>query len=763
MRALVMRYLRKWPWFVLCVGLALAAGYVYLLYKQPIYRVQASLLVLDEKKGQDRSIVLREVQESAPKKVVENEIEILRSATLMKRVVETLHLENQYYRSTEYGKREIYRESPVELIVEQGNELLYKSTLELAFPDNYTVRLDNQSYPLNQSVKTPYGQLRFMARQSTMDKTKPLFVRASTAAGVAGGYVASLKAEPTSKTSSVVTLTLEDAVPAKGEAVLNQLITEYNQAEIRDKNKLAANTLKFIQDRLANVSGELSSVEKSVESYKSNQGITDLGTQAESFIMTAKENDGKLNEVNVRLAALDELEKYISSRPENRGGTPATVGLDDPTLLRLISKVNDLESQRKDRAGTVSESDVKLQSLDEQIKEAKNDIRGNVQTMKSMLTSSRNSYAAKNKDLESRIRTLPQQERALTNITRQRNIKNDLYTYLLQKREETAVSFASAVADSRMIDAAQSSSIPVKPVKPMIFILFGLIGLLVPIGVIAGTDILNTKVMRRADVEAQTRVPIIGELVKNRERKPVVITSRGKSMIAEQIRAIRANLQYLNANDSESQVILLTSSISGEGKSFISLNLGASLALVDRPTVILEMDLRIPKLHTVFNLDNTVGISNYLAGEATLEDVLKPMPGHKNYFIITSGNSQQQNPAELLSGPRLKLLIQELRERFMYVIIDTPPIGIVSDAQLVAPLADATLYVVRHDVTPRSSLKMVDIYQREQRFNNLNIILNAVGGSDAYHSGKEYKNPYYTQESRKRWLPVYQPFRTTLK
>lgn len=759
-RAVLMRYVRKWPWFLLCIGIALGCAYMYLLYKQPVYKIQASLLVLDEKEGKDPRNVLQEVQVSAPKKVVENEIEILRSATLMKRVVKTLRLDNQYYKKTKFGKREIYGESPVELIVERGNEALYKAPLELSFPDNYNVRINNQAYPLNQSVQTPYGTLRFMARQPKMDTAQTLFVRASQPAAVANEYVGRLKAEPTSKTSSVVTLTLEDAVPAKGEAILNQLISEYNQAEIRDKNKVGASTLKFIEDRLKNISGELAAVEKNVESYKSTQGITDLGVQGQSFMLTAKENDSRLSEVNIQLAALDELQKYVNSRPENRGGTPATVGLNDPTLLGLISKVTSLELERKQKAGTISDQNPVIQTLDNQIQETKTNIRENIQTMKSMLTKSKEGYVAKNNDLENQIRAIPQQQRRLMDIERQQTIKNELYTYLLKKREETAVSFAAAIADSRMIDAAQSSPGPVKPVKPMIYILFGLIGFLVPIGLIAGTDVLNTKVVRRMDVEESTRVPILGELGRNRDRKPFVITSRSKSMIAEQIRALRANLQYLRSDDSESQVLLFTSSISGEGKSFISLNLGASLALVDRPTVILEMDLRIPKLHTVFNLDNTIGISNYLTGEATLDEVLKPMPGHKNYFIITSGTLQQQNPAELLSGPRLSQLVQELRDRFQYVIIDTPPIGLVSDAQLVAPLADATFYVVRHEVTPKSSLRMVDTLHREQRFNNLNIILNAVGDSESYHSGKEYKNHYYAQEGRRRWLPAYQSNRT---
>lgn len=751
-RLIISRYLHNWPWLVLSVGLALAGAYVYLLYKPPIYKAQASLLVLDEKKGADRSNVLPEVQSAAPKKVVENEIEILRSGTLMDRVVSRLRLDNRYYKQTKFGKREIYKDSPVELVIERGNEALYEEPIELTFPDARTVRINNQAYPLNESIHTPYGQLKIVTRKPHVDLSQPVWVQANSHGAVVGEYVSKLKAEPTSKTSSVVLLTLEDAVPTKAEDVLNGVITEYNQAAILDKNKMAANTLRFIQQRLNMVAGELSGVERQVEQYKSGRGITDLSAQASTFLATAKENDSKLNEVNIQLAALNELQKYINSQPENRGGTPATVGLNDPVLLNLIAKYTELEAKREEKSQTVSELSPDIQALNNQIKTVKRNISDNIATMKTLLTKSQEGYTAKNQDIESQIRTIPQQERLLTDITRQQQIKNNLFTYLLQKREETAVAFAAAVADSRTIDVASSSPIPVKPVKAMYYLLFGLAGLLFPIGVIAGRDALNTRVRRRADVEENTRVPILGEVVKSRGRKSsLVVTPKSRTMIAEQIRGLRANLQYVRNDAHSSQVVLFTSSISGEGKSFISLNLGASLALVDKPTVILEMDLRIPRLHEVFNLDNSVGISNYLTGEATLDDVLKPMPGHKNYFIITSG-TVGENPTELLSSPRLEQLIAELRTRFAYIIVDTPPVGLVSDAQLVAPLADATMFVVRHDVTPKTYLKMVDTLYRDGRFNRLNIILNAVGGTESYRSDKGYKNHYYGPERKRNWL-----------
>lgn len=735
-------YLRRWPWYLASLALALGAAYAYLLYKQPVYRTEASLMLQDEKRGNTQDNPLKELETYSPKKAVENELEVLRSSTIMGRVVDQLHLDARYYRPARFGKREIYDDAPVWVLVENGTPDLYKTRLALSFPDSQTVRIDEKTYPLNQSLKTPLGQIRIMPRQSVGSQTEPVLVQVMPRSAAVAHYRNAVKAEPTSKTSSVVRLTLEDPVPAKGEAVLNYLIREYNQAAIVDKNRVAANTMKFVEDRLRKVAGELSSVERNVEQYKSTQGITDLGTQAQSFLQTAQQNDAQLNQVTIQLAVLNELQKFLNSQGNKRGTTPSTVGLSDPVLLGQIDKLAQLELQRDQLSLTTSAENPLLQSLDTQIKSTKANIGQNVQTMKTALTSSREQYQAKNDRLETQIRAVPVQERALMDITRQQGIKNSLYTYLLQKREELAVTFAASIADTRTIDAAESTASPVKPVSSVIFALFGLVGLLVPTGFIAGRNALNTRVTRRNDVEGATQVPILGEVMHKRHRDVLVVGPQNRSVIAEQIRTIRTNLNLGREDLGESQVVLFTSSISGEGKSFVSLNLGASLAMLKEPTVILEMDLRMPRLHQAFGIDNSVGLSDYLNGEATLTDILKPVPGYPNYYLIPSG-PLPPDPSEMLSGSAVKTLIRTLREQFRYVLIDAPPVGLVTDAQVIAPLADATLFVVRHGVTPKQSLRMLDTYHREGRFRNLNIVLNAVGSSgDAYHFNGRYRNSY---------------------
>ncbi|MBC8152263.1 MAG: polysaccharide biosynthesis tyrosine autokinase [Bacteroidetes bacterium] len=756
LRVLLTRYLRHWRWFALSLTLTMVGAYIYLKFQQPIYRVQASVLIKDEKKGISTDNILKEMDIFAPKQVVENEVEILKSHTLMDKVVGQLHLDAQYFHLSPLGEREIYDESPVQLIAEKPNPALYKDELQLTFANSNIVRINGVAYPVNKSVQTPFGQLRIVTRQAVSDTTAPVNVKALSRADATGIYLAKLKVDVTSKSSTVVVLSLEEAVPAKGEAILNKLVEEYNQAAIVDKNKVAANTLRFIEDRLQLIAGELSTVEKDVELYKSTKGITDLSTQSQVFLENVKENDGQLNQVNIQLGALKDIERYVTSKGQEAGLTPATTGLNDPILLGLLTKVSELELQRDQLARTTSEKNPLLQSITGQIQVTKANINDNIRTMKQMLTGTRKQVLNTNRKLEGMIRTIPSKERGLLNISRQQVIKSNLYTYLLEKREETALSYASAVPDSRVVDEARTGPQPVKPVRNMIFLLFGLFGLLLPVGAIAARDALNDRVVGRSDVEDATHTPILGEVVESKNPGAMVMVTRNRSVISEQIRSLRTNLQFLKSGDTTSQVVLFTSSISGEGKSFLSMNLGASLAIVDRRTVILEMDLRKPKLHSSLGMANTLGITNYLIREATIDDILQEVPGCPNYYLISSGPIPP-NPSELLSSPRLEQLITELRERFAYVIIDSPPIGLVTDAQLIAPFADTTLYMVRHHHTPKTYLKMIDMLFRENRFQRLNVILNAVGQGESYYSSYGYNNYYEEEEKlaspRKRSLP----------
>ncbi|WP_185716320.1 tyrosine-protein kinase family protein [Larkinella knui] len=731
-------YLKHWKWILISLIAMLVAGFVYIWFTEPIYRIQASLLVKEGKDNVADEGLLKQLHIYSPNKVVENEIEILKSNSLMKKVVDSLGLNVRFFRSTPFGKREIYEEAPIRLVLSDPTPNLYRADLEISIISPTTVRLNDWVYPANQVINTPFGRLKIFIKQPVVYSNEPILVQVMTDPQAIRYYLSKLTVEPSSSTSSVLVLTIEDAVPAKGEAILNQMIVNYNSAATVDKNRVVASTLSFIQARLKLVSGELAALEKSIENYKSVNRITGMGSSAQALLSNLQSNDAQLNQVAIQLSSLGDVEKYIRSKKDNRAALPATLKFNDPTLTSLLGKLTDLEVQRNLLARNSSESSPLLRSLDDQIATTRASLAETIATLRSILINTRSQLLATNKRYESRVRVIPGKERMLMNITRQQAIKNNLYNYLLQKQEETALSFASIASTSQVIDAASGSPEPVKPIKALILVLFGAVGLLIPIAVIRIKNFFNERVSGRSEINQATEAPVIGEIAYVRHEFPVIVNGRKRSVAAEQIRALRTNLQFLREKPSDSQVLLFTSSISGEGKSFLSLNVAVSMALVGRPTLIMDMDLRRPKLHKALNMLNFRGSSSYLTGEATLDEILQQVPGFDNLFIISCGPIPL-NPSELLSGPRLGELIQELRTRFDNIVIDSPPIGLVTDAQLIGPFADATLYSVRHNITNRSYLKLVDLLYQEKRFPKLNIILNSVKNKYSY----DYRYYYY--------------------
>ena len=737
MLAVLNRYARQWKWFMLSLILGLAGAYVFTQYMPSVYQVQASVMIIDEKKGNSDASVLKEQQIFVPKKVVENEVEVLRSYSLMSQVVKNLHLDVQYFQPARFGKKDIYGQTPVELRVETATPALYKKPLELIITDSRTVTINGQPYPVNQRIQTPYGRLRLIAAAPLQPLSEPITVQVSPTNRVTSGYLKALTVAAASKTSSIVMLTLEETVPNRGEAVLKSLIDAYSQAAVADKNRLAMNALKLIDDRLRSLSGELTAVERDVQNYKSTKGITDLSAQSQSFLQTLQQNDAQLNQVRVQQGALDEVENYVKGKAGARGIVPTTMGLNDPVLLSLVNKASELELQRDQLARTTTAQNPLLQTLDGQIKATKASIGENIESMKGVLISTEEQYMATGMQLEGKIRTVPGKERDLLTITRQQGTKNNLYLYLLQKREETAISYAAAASEDHIVDAPHADDEPIKPKKLIFFALFGIIGLILPLVVMIVRDLTNNQIKERADVENSTSLPILGEVMQATGKQPLIFSTQNQSLITDQIRTLRSNLQTQADAGKTGMVALVTSGNSGEGKSFLSMNLGISLALINRPTIILEMDLRKPKLSELLGVENSTGISNYLAGSATLDDIIQPVPGYSYYWIISSG-SDLQSPAELLSSPRLGQLMDQLRQHFSYVLIDSPPVGFVTDAFQIAPFADTTLYVVRPGQTSRSQLKNLSTLQTEKRLPKLNIVLNGVAVSKAYQ--KQYRS-----------------------
>ena len=473
-----------------------------------------------------------------------------------------------------------------------------------------------------------------------------------------------------------------------------------------------------------------------MESYKTSQGITDLSTEANLFLEKVKENDTKLNEVDIQLKVLEGVERYL----QNGQGTvaPASLMVTDPILTSFIEKLSELELQKEKMARTVQPGNPFLETLNTQISNTKQAVRENINNQKNGLLVTRTSLAGLNKRFEGSISRIPRKEREFVTIQRQQNIKENLYLLLLQKREETALSYASTVTDSRLVDRPYSTPLPIKPNTKMIYLVALLLGIVLPAAVMNIRELLNDRVQSRKEIESETGLPVFGEIaLKPKEIKTNLLDVQSRTFIAEQFRLLRTNLQYINPdNKHKGNVILLTSSTSGEGKSFITLNLAISIATLGKRVAVLELDMRKPKLTKYLGLTRDKGISNFLAGAADPMEIAKKTE-IENLFLASCG-PLPPNPAELLSNGKMETLLATYREYFDYILLDTPPVGLVTDALVLAPYIDTCFYIVRHEVTVKKDLTILSDLKKFNKFKSINVIFNGVN----YRNSQEYRYGY---------------------
>jgi len=753
------KYLPYWPLFLVLLVLSGLGAYSYLHYAVPVYETSATILVKDEKKGLDDSNLMEQLNLFGSKKLVENEIEVVQSRTLMREVVKNLALYAPVTQEGRVKSRSAYTSSPIAVQVKNPDVLTEKGKIYFTYDSAHQqVSMAGRKYPLNLWIKEGKDEIRFIANPNYQapDKERPLFFSLRNVRAVTDELLDNVKVTQAAKLSSVIDLKIRDAVPKRGEDILNGLINEYNKAGISDKNALASNTLRFINERLGLISSELDSVEHGIQRYKTQEGIVDISAQGQLYLNNVGANDQKLSEINVKLAVMDQVEKYVLSKNNEAGIVPSTFGVDDPVLEQLLGKLYDLEVKYEGLSKTTAENSPILLSLRHEIDKIKPSILENVQSQRRNLAAGKGNLTNTSNGYASILRTLPAKERKLVEISRQQGIKNSIYSFLLQKREETALTFSSAIADTRIVDAADTTVKPVSP-KPMLVWALAIIGALgIGAGLIAIREGLNQNIVFRSEIEKYTSLPVIGEIMYEPSGEQLVIKEGQRTVIAEQFRQLRTAMAYIGINSRKKRV-LITSTISSEGKSFVGANLAVSLALTGKKVVLLELDLRRPRISKLFNVNRQVGITNYFIGNKDADHIIKSTEINKNLFIIPSG-AIPPNPSELILNGKLEELLQYLDTIFDYILIDTAPVSPVTDAYILSPLCDATLYVIRHGVTPKGYIKILDENAKVRGLKNVALIFNGVktrgvGGIKygyGYGYGKEYSYGYGEEKASKK-------------
>jgi capsular exopolysaccharide synthesis family protein len=747
MHQFVSKYLPYWPLFVLAALLAFLTAYIYLRYTTPVYQANATIIIKDDKKGNEESKLVESLDQISSKKIVENEIEIIQSRKLMENVVRNLGLYAPIYLKGDVHDVLAYTQSPISIVSPFPDSLPFADKISLSFTNNnLQVILDNKfKYPINEIVSTPFGKLKFISNKNYTSAPvagKQLYFSLSTPKAVAQGYLGGLKAEAANKLSSIVDLSYRDLDPKRAENILNELINAYQQSANDEKNSLAENTLSFVNERLAIVSHDLDSIEKQVQQYKSGNRAVDIGTQGQLFLQNVSANDQKLGEVSTQIAVLDNVENFVKSNADSKSGiVPSTLGISDPMLSQLIDKLYTTELQYDQLKKTVGENNPALVALKDQINKIKPGILSNIKSQRQSLNTTRQNIAATNGSYNSLLQNVPQKERQLLDISREQQIKTNLYAFLLQKREESQIAAASEVSNSRVVDYAQAGSYPVSPKRNLIYFatvvfFLGLCGAFIYI-----KEFLTGKILYRSEIESLTSIPIIGEIAFNKSQEHIVIEKGRRSLIAEEFRKLRISLSFLGI-DSFHKKILVTSSISGEGKSFVSANLAISLSLTGKKVVLVDMDLNNPSTDKILKITREDGVTEFLEGEKDPEQIIKHVKAHENMFFISAGAVLPENPSELLSNGKVAELINYLENIFDVVIIDTSPMVLVTDGYLLTGLCDATLYVIRHKYTPKMLIKRLDENSHINPINNPAIIFNGVKMRGFFNNNYGYGYDY---------------------
>lgn len=744
----IFKYLRYWYWFLLTMVLGYVGAYLYLKKYTPIYKVNATLLIKDEKikkKGGD----LMDDFSALGSKQMDNEIEVLHSRALIGRVIDALNLTVTYWHEGRSRDRELYSDSPIKVIVKELKDYAYSNPFYIKYVSETQYQiLDTKQdvvgkFDFSQLIQSPYGQFRVFRNKAVKPNNEPIKVLFESHESLVNSLVGGIQIAPLSNKTSFISLGMEIALPDKGKAILGKLLEEYAYTSLEDKNRESTNTLRFIEERLKLVTSELGDVEQDVEQYKRVQGITDLSSEASLFLGKVEENDAKLNELDVQAKVLAGVEGYINNS-EAGNLAPATLMVNDPVLSGYITQYAQLESERAKLARSVQPGNPLLETVNGQMRNVKQAIRENIDNQKTNLEVSRNNLIRLNNRLESSISTIPRKEREYVGIKRQAGIKENLYLLLFQKREETALSYASTVTDSRVVDMPYNTGGPIKPDRKNIYIVAILIGFAIPFALISIKELLTNTVQSKKEIERKTGLKVFGEIsLKSEEQQSEIIDVSSRSFVSEQIRMIRSNLQYLlpDSKYGIASTILITSSTSGEGKSFVTLNIASSLALLNKKVVILGLDLRKPKINDYLGIVSRKGVSNFLIGKAQIDEILQKTK-IDNVFLIPSGPIPP-NPSELISNGRINELIEILKHTFDYILIDTPPLGLVTDAIILAPYTDICFYIVRHEKTPKQFLQLIPELMRKKVFKSINIIFNAVNHKNSAEYGYGYTNRYY--------------------
>lgn len=749
LRAEVGKYLKHWPWFVLSFIVLVGLGFIHLRYSTPIYSAKASIIIKDESGRSSGAEFLEDLGiASVGTSDFDNELGILSSRRLMREVVKSLNLHVQYFLEGEVRNIELYERVPFNMQILRLDEDVLRSIGGASFEltktgEFFRIRnlnsMKSSQHKAGSQVNLGFADVVFSANELSSARMNPVIVQFSDIEKLAEGYRSRISLTQKGKNGGLIELGIEDPVKEKAAHILDQLILEYNRDAIENKNLIAGNTANFINERLDIINGELDSVETGKEVFKETNRLTDIQAQSHLYMQNANDYNKSMQDLGTQLELSNAMLEYINSS-SNTDLLPTNLGIAEGGVNQRINEYNDIVLERNRVLRGSSEKNPVVINLNNEIGQIKGNVVQSLESMRTNLRISQDDIQRQAASIGSQIYSVPSKERQYRDIERQQSIKETLYLFLLKKREENSLALAITEPKARIVDRAYFGSWPIAPIPRNIYLGTFILALFIPVCTIYAKNLLDNKIRLRADIEDYTRaIPLVGMIPKVSRRKLGVVGENDRSILAESFRILTTNLQYLLVNSkdkSRGKVLLISSTVKGEGKSFTAINLAATLSSAGNKVLLLGMDLRSPRIQSYQEGDYDKGVSDYLVHDDwTLEELVRPAGFNAKLDIISSGTIPP-NPYELLKQDKVATMFSILKGKYDYVIVDSAPAMLVADTFQISQFADATLYLVRSGFTEKDLLDFPLESTEKGRFHNISFVLNGVKASNLGYGTK---------------------------
>jgi tyrosine-protein kinase Etk/Wzc len=755
-REIVFKYLPYLPWVLVSMAILFFLAYIKLRYTTPMYSASGKLLVKKNSPyntGGEKFDDIFMMQGGTNN--LNDEIEIIKSSSIAARVVKSLGLQAKFFNKGNIRISEVHvTEFPFvfEIIGIKDSTRSVSFEFLVNGKDQFVINNNTTASDFGSVVDIGGFKFRLFTKQGVSEldfRNKQYIISWAPPEGMIAVLSSGIKVSQVNDFTNVLKLTYESENPRLGVDIINQFMQEYLKAGLEDKRLIALNTLAFIDVQLDTVKKELGGVERNLLNFRQSNKVINPEQQSQLFFSQLYESGKTISEQDVKLTIVDRLINYVGDKNNATKMVPSLLGIEEPSLLQQITEFNKLQLERETAIKTTKEDNPLIKNLDIALAKIRSDMLENLGNVRQTYLVALAALNKRSGFADSQIKGLPAKEKQLLEVARQQKILEELYSYLLQKKLETSISSASTISSVKVLESAMSSGGAISPNRSRLFMLALVAGLLIPVAIIFLKEYLNDKIRSRSDIEKVTSTPIIGEVGHSEDALTLVAKANNRSFVAEQFRIIRTNLQYM-MHKVEKPVILVTSSFSGEGKSFVSTNIGAVMALANKKTVILEFDIRKPKIVSGLNLSRSSGITNFIVGRVSLDELIVPIPEINNLFVIPCG-PVPPNPAELLLDEKIGEMFNYLKRQFDVIIIDTAPAGLVSDAIVLGKFADVTLYITRQSYTLKRQLHLIDDFYVNKKLPGLSLILNDVemtSGGYGYGYGYGYSNYHEVRKKK---------------